>query len=92
VERYEREYPGVTMVIGTAIVSRNPIPQAMSDAMEVRMASWPVPSLVQNLKATWLENVDHFYFSKMVDAYLYLGPPDLWLVEPRPAEMFLNKA
>ena len=91
VKRYERKYPGVTMVIGTAIVSRNPIPPAVSETMEARMASWPVPSLVQNLKATWLEDVDHFYFSQMVDAYLYLGPPDLSLVEPRPAEMFLNK-
>ena len=27
----------------------------------------------------------------MVDAYLYLGPRDLLLKEPRPAEIFLNK-
>jgi len=27
----------------------------------------------------------------MVDAYLYLGPSDLLLVEPGPAEIFLNK-
>jgi hypothetical protein len=30
-------------------------------------------------------------FSRMVDAYLYLGPRDLLLKEPRPAEIFLNK-
>jgi len=29
--------------------------------------------------------------SKMVDAYLYLGPRDLMLKEPRPAEIFLDK-
>ena len=28
---------------------------------------------------------------KMVDAYLYLGPRDLMLKEPRPAEIFLDK-
>jgi hypothetical protein len=30
-------------------------------------------------------------FSKMVDAYLYLGPRDLLLKEPHPAEVFLDK-
>ncbi len=30
-------------------------------------------------------------FSKKVDAYLYLGPQELLLKEPRPAEIFLNK-
>jgi len=30
-------------------------------------------------------------FSKMVDAYLYLGPRDLLLKEPQPAEVFLDK-
>lgn len=29
--------------------------------------------------------------SKRVDAYLYLGPQELLLKEPRPAEVFLNK-
>ena len=52
------------------------------------MASWPVPSLVQDIAGTWLAEVDKTYFSKMVDAYLYLGPSDLLLVEPRPAEIF----
>ena len=31
------------------------------------------------------------YFSEMVDAYLYLGPSDLLLAEPRPAEILSNK-
>jgi hypothetical protein len=91
VERYEINYPGVTFVIGTAIVSRNPIPPPIINEMKEGMASWPVPSLVQNLKGTWLAGVDQYYFSKMVDAYLYLGPADLMLVEPRPAEIFLNR-
>jgi hypothetical protein len=91
VKRYEKNYPGVTFVIGTNIVSRNPIPPAVIAEMLARMDAWPVPSLVQNLKGTWLQDVDNYYFSKMVDAYLYLGPADLLLAEPRPAEIFLNK-
>jgi hypothetical protein len=91
VERYEITYPGVTFVIGTDIVSRNPMPSEVNAKMKARMAYWPVPSLAQNLKGTWLTDVDKYYFSKMVDAYLYLGPADLMLAEPRPAEMFLNR-
>jgi hypothetical protein len=91
VERYEVNYPGVTFVIGTAVVSRDAIPRAIINKMKEGMASWPVPSLVKNLKGTWLADVDQYYFSKMVDAYLYLGPADLMLAEPRPAEIFLNK-
>jgi len=91
VKRYEAKYPGVTFVIGTAIVSRNPIPSPINDEMKARMAFWPVPSLAQNLKGTWLAGVDQYYFSAMVDAYLYLGPADLILAEPRPAEIFLNR-
>jgi hypothetical protein len=91
VERYEVNYPGVTFVIGTAIVSRNPIPPPVIEEMIYRMASWPAPSLVQNLKGTWLAGVDKYYFSEMVDAYLYLGSSDLILAEPRQAEIFLNR-
>jgi hypothetical protein len=91
VERYELNYPGVTFVIGTAIVSRDAIPPPIINEMKEGMAAWPVPSLVKNLKGTWLADVDQYYFSQMVDAYLYLGPADLMLAEPRPAEIFLNK-
>ena len=91
VHRYEMKYPGVTFVIGINIVSRVPIPPAVIDEMKTRMASWPVPSLVQNIKDTWLVDVDNYYFSQMVDAYLYLGPVELMLAEPRPAEIFLDK-
>jgi hypothetical protein len=36
-------------------------------------------------------DINKYFFSDMVDAYLYLGPADLLLSEPRPAEIFLNK-
>jgi hypothetical protein len=91
VGRYEMDHPGVTLVIGTGIISRSPIPASVTNEMEARMARWPVPSLIQNIKGTWLEGVDKHYFSTMVDAFLYLGPTDLMLVELRPAEIFLNK-
>jgi hypothetical protein len=93
VQRYEKDYPSVTLVIADQMVFYNSIDLAKynSDELEARMTSWPVPSLVQNIEDTWLADVDKTYFSKMVDAYLYLGPSDLLLVEPRPAEMFSNK-
>ena len=90
VQRYERIYPAVTMVIGTAMVFDNSTPPP-TDKELARMASWPSPSLVQNINGTWLGDVAKYYFSKMVDAYLYLGPADLILAEPKPAEIFLNK-
>ena len=90
VQRYERNYPDVTLVIGDLMVFTDSVSPA-NEKWEVRMASWPVPSLMQNIQGTWLADVDKTYFSKMVDAYLYLGPGDLMLVEPRPAEVFSNK-
>jgi len=75
------------------------------------MASWPIPSLVQDMSSTWLDVLDETHtsggvsvtitvgkdgkrvetrtgpgdvtkeFSKMVDAYLHLGPRDLLLGE-----------
>jgi hypothetical protein len=91
VQHYERNYPGVTLVIGTAMVFDNSTIPSVGTELETRMASWPVPSLVQNIQGTWLGDADKYYFSKMVDAYLYLGPVDFILAEPRPAEIFLNK-
>jgi hypothetical protein len=35
--------------------------------------------------------VEKYYFSQMADAYLYLGPVEFMLAEPRPAEIFLDK-
>jgi hypothetical protein len=94
VQRYEKDYPGVTLVIADVFSHPTDNPyfkKAKSDELQARMASWPVPSLVQNIAGTWLAEVDKTYFSKMVDAYLYLGPSDLLLVEPTPAEIFSNK-
>jgi len=93
VQRYEKAYPGVTLVIADHMVfaNSNDLAKVNSNEMEARMASWPVPSLIQNIEGTWLADVDKTYFSEMVDAYLYLGPSDLLLVEPGPAEIFLNK-
>jgi hypothetical protein len=120
VEQYEKDYPGVTLVIAehegfgnwTAITKYN-------DEFEARLTSWPVPSLVLQMKGTWLADLldmpysaGAFYvkvkegpngkqmqlapvvlkgFSKMVDAYLYLGPRDLQLSEAMPAEIFIDK-
>ncbi len=36
-------------------------------------------------------DINKNFFSRMVDAYLYLGPSDLLLAEPKPAEIFLNE-
>jgi hypothetical protein len=120
VELYEKDYPGVTLVIAdhegfgnwTALAKYN-------DEFEARMASWPVPTLIKNIQGTWLADLlDVTYspgairirfiqgpsgmeqrivpivlsgFSKMVDSYLYLGPRDLQLREPRPAEISLDR-
>jgi len=94
VQRYEKNYPGVTLVIADQIVFYNPTDFAKYNGreLEAQTTSWPVPSLVQNIQGTWLGDVNKTYFSDMVDAYLYLGPGDLLLVEPRPAEILSNKA
>jgi|HubBroStandDraft_6_1064221.scaffolds.fasta_scaffold42113_2 hypothetical protein len=120
VEQYEKDYPGVTLVIAdhegfcnwTALTKYN-------DEFEARLTSWPVPSLVQQMKGTWLADLldmpysaGAFYFkvkegpsgkqtqlapvvikgfSRMVDAYLYLGPRDLQLSEAMPAEISMDK-
>jgi hypothetical protein len=91
VQKYEKDFPGVTMVIAIGMVFDLSTPPPDSNELQARMAPWPVPSLVRDAKSTWLGDVDKNYFSKMADAYLYLGPVDLILAEPRPAEIFLNK-
>ena len=120
VQLYEKEYPGVTLVIGEheGFGSWTPLAK-YNDEFETRMASWPVPSLVQHLQGTWLADLlDMTYspgtlrvktshapdgklvqevlpivlkgYSRMVDAYLYLGPRDLLLIEP-PADISSDK-
>lgn len=120
VEHYEKDYPGLTLVIAVHMGFGNWTALAKyNDEFEARMVSWPVPSLVQQMKGTWLADLlDMTYspgiihskiiqgpngkqrqqvpvvykgFSKMVDAYLYLGPRDLQLREPMPAEVSLDK-
>jgi hypothetical protein len=93
VQRYEKNYPGVILVIADQIVFDNSVDLAKynSEEPEARMVCWQIPSLVQGIEGTWLADVDKTYFSSMVDAYLYLGPSDLLLAEPRPAEIFSNK-
>jgi len=126
---YEKNYPDVTLVIAdhTGFGNWTPLDKYNSE-FEARMASWPVPSLVLDMKGTWLADLlDMTYssgnvtfgvtdggklpagpvkpkgtfseipieatskFSEMADAYLYLGPRDLLLNEPTPAEIFLDK-
>ncbi len=119
VEMYEKNYPGVTLVIAdhAGFGSYTPM-EKYNDEFESRMAAWPIPSLVEDLPGTWLADLlDKTHSgggvlirfgkdvnrtesamessavppSRMVDAYLYLGPRDLLLKDPHPAEIFLDK-
>jgi hypothetical protein len=52
---YEKNYPGVTLVIADHVGFGNWTAAAKyNNEFEARMASWPVPSLVQQMKGTWL--------------------------------------
>jgi hypothetical protein len=127
---YEKDYPGVTLVIADHTGFGNGTPfEKYNDQLEARMASWPIPSLVQDLKGTWLADLlDMTFstgnitfgppdagnlpsgspkpkrtlselpppeakskFSKLADAYLYLGPRDLLLNEPTPSEVVSDR-
>lgn len=63
VERYEKDYPNVTYIISEHGGFGRGVPSAAkyNDELEKRMASWPVPSLV-NLKGAWLAEMDFAYF------------------------------
>jgi hypothetical protein len=126
---YEKDYPGVTLVIAehTGFGNWSPL-EKYNNEFESRMASWPVPSLVPEIRGTWLADLldmthttgNIFFgvpdngkvpmgpapakgtfsgtpeeaealFSKMADAYLYLGPRDSLLNEPVPAQILLDK-
>jgi hypothetical protein len=128
VSLYEKDFPGVTLVIAdhTGFGNWSPL-EKYNNQFEARMASWPVPSLVLELKGTWLADLldttnsaGNFFFgpaaggklpaasapakgtfseipaeaevklSQKVDAYLYLGPRDLLLNEPTPANIVLD--
>lgn len=103
VGRYEARYPGVTFVIGDHHGFGDLTPLARyNDDLERRMSSWPVPSLV-TMRGTWLDNLPAGYYDPDdagsaargypgVDAYLYLGPRDLLLMEAAPAADVLDTA
>jgi hypothetical protein len=58
VQLYEKDYPGVTLVIADHVGFFNWSPRAKYNAeFEARMASWPVPSLVLQMKGTWLADL-----------------------------------
>ena len=60
---YEKNYPGVTYVISDHGGFGRNVPAAAkyNAELEKRLASWPVPSLV-NIKGSWLEGLDFAYF------------------------------
>ena len=61
VQRYEVHYPGMTMVIGTFMIFDISTAPPKAGELETRMASWPVPSLAQNLKDTWLVHMNPLF-------------------------------
>jgi hypothetical protein len=55
---YEKNYPRVTLVIADHTGFGNWTPLAKyNNEFEERMEPWPVPSLVQNMKGTWLADL-----------------------------------
>ncbi|MGA2252413.1 hypothetical protein [Terracidiphilus sp.] len=58
VSLYEQNYPGVTLVIAdhTGFGNWSPL-EKYNNQFEARMASWTVPSLVLELKGTWLADL-----------------------------------
>lgn len=62
---YEKGHPGATLVVADHIGFGNWTPLAKYNSdFEARMASWPVPSLVVDLKGTWLADLlDQTYSS-----------------------------
>lgn len=90
---YEQKYPNSTFVIDVHWGFGGDTPLSKyNDALEKRMASWPIPSLVM-IKDTWLANLPYAYLSGLrgVDGYLYLGPRDLLLRQPIPASIAMDK-
>jgi hypothetical protein len=95
---YEKRYPGVTFVV----VNHEGFAKD-NNALERRMASWPVPSLT-TFKGTWLGELDSSYFNLPgnppqppgkgypgADGYLYFGPWDYLLHQPISAQAILDK-
>jgi hypothetical protein len=95
VARYERKHPGVTFVIDQFDIIPglcNAPGSANSAGLKAKMEMWPVPSLVRT-KGTALPGATIALGGKvtvLIDAFLYLGPRDLALAEPSPADIFLD--
>ncbi len=97
-----RGFPNVTFVVMAHNGFGNDTPLSKyNDALERRLASWRVPSLV-SLKGTWLDDLGFRYLfpdvrgadrvSDRVDGYLYLGPRDVLLNERIQAAVILDTA
>ncbi len=55
---YEERYPGVTWVVADHDGFGFGTPyESLNDSFEARIASWKVPSIVENLKGTWLADL-----------------------------------
>jgi hypothetical protein len=81
---YEKDHPGVTLVIGdhTGFGNWGPFAKYNND-FEARLASWRVPSLVVNLPGTWLADLlDQTYSS----ANIVFGVGDSGKLPAGPAE------
>jgi hypothetical protein len=106
VAQYEANgYDGVTYVIDDhqGFGNLDPALSDDNDELEARMAEWPVPSVI-DIEGTWLEELDAVYFNDPlpgddqaqgnpgVDAYLYVGPRDGLLREPRSAQAMNDEA
>jgi hypothetical protein len=103
--RFEEKHPGVAFVIalytGASEVGRGcGLPATVNGlSIDAKLRAWPVPSLART-KGTWLADFDRSRFSRPIpklapgvdpiDAYLYLGPPDVLLREPPSVYPFLD--
>jgi hypothetical protein len=93
--RYETHYPGVTFVVSAYVggtdatgCGRPAVTSGISHETEV--SAWPIPSLVRT-KGTWLSDFSQTGLVapllrvppgvETIDAYLYLGPPNLLVAE-----------
>jgi hypothetical protein len=75
VEAYEGTYPGVTLVIAdhTGFGNYSPLSK-FNDEFESRIASWPIPSLVQDMSGTWLADLlDKTHSSGTVSVTITVG-------------------
>ena len=86
VQLYEKDYPGVTLVIAEHIGFGGSGPLAQYNGkFEKRLASWPVPSLAPEMKGTWLADLlDKTYSSGNI--FFFGKGPDGKAPQPVPVE------